>query len=250
LTAVDDSSVKNLIGYSEISNQFYLIIDKVSEEDCLTNCFKSYSFQRKLETVKEVAEIIRRYHCEKNLSLDIVATNNIYVINNTIKLSVHSLRRVIKECHVTDNRAGKSPYYNYLCPDVFDMNAKDELNVQKEGNIWSFGCVLSEIFSHFLPWSNKYKQNDVILMKLLIRKSEFPIPEKLIKINHRIEEIVRECVQIIAEKRSKIENVSEKISHILSEKHKIYSMVIMFNSKIKFRGLTKKNVLVELYRYL
>jgi serine/threonine protein kinase len=71
---------------------------------------------------------------------------------------------------------------------------------------------MSEIFSGILPWKNKVG-SDLIVMKKLLQKEEFPIPESMIE-DVAVVEVIRKCLNVSPEKRIS----AEELAKILKEK--------------------------------
>jgi len=143
------------------------------------------------------------------------------MVNNKLKISVSGLKRVLRECQIDRYKRRESLFYEYLSPDYFEFNeVTDESGHKKEGNIWSYGCILSEIFSGIIPWHNKYSlKNELIIIKLLLKKIEFPIPESVYKVDNALGALIKDCTMLEKEKRPTIEDVIKKIDHMINEKN-------------------------------
>jgi len=83
-------------------------------------------------------------------------------------------------------------------------------------DIWSTGCLISEIFSGIVPWSNEVK-NDISLQKRLLDKKPFPIPAE---IDDDIKYIISQCVKIDPVERINASQLSDLIRERLKEMEK------------------------------
>ena len=81
---------------------------------------------------------------------------------------------------------------HYLAPETLEAadlsDTEDIISiVTNKVDVWSYGCIVSYLFSGFLPWCNEYKDHEVVIQKLLLTKKEFPVQtniydENIIKI--------------------------------------------------------------------
>ena len=73
---------------------------------------------------------------------------------------------------------------NYLAPETLDaeeVNDDDQILsvVTPEVDVWAFGCLVSFLFSGYIPWTPKYKDIAAAIQKYLASKKEFPIPTNI-----------------------------------------------------------------------
>ena len=250
--SVNDYTVKNILGYTILSHQYYIVLEKVKEEKSLTESIKSYNFIEKLKIAIELCEMIYYFHNTLKITLKILSASNIFIQEGKLKINVSHLQRIVHECSI-DNHKKEILYYEYLPPDLFDLSVNDEdgdIDYKKEGNIWSLGCIISEIFSGFIPWHNHYSKNEMIIIKLLAKKTNFPIPDNIKQIHNDIYKIVEDCTNLNADLRPKIEEIMKILKTILQNKDKIYTLLFSFNSNKSFKGMKKKYLVVSFYKFL
>jgi len=115
----------------------------------------------------------------------------------------------------------------YYAPEYFnhedeDSNDEDETEesikkyneLNAKFDIWSLGCIISEICSGVIPWtnySNTGKSSKVKVMSYLLDKKNFPIPEIIINEFKELSEILKCCLKINAEERIKSSELLEKL---------------------------------------
>jgi serine/threonine protein kinase len=249
----NEFTVKNIIGYTLSSNRHHIILEELGDEKPLIEYIKNFNFLNKLRTILNLIKIIIHFHSKLGITLKVLSTHNIFVLDEKLKLNVSNLRRVIQECSI-DNFKKESLYYEYLPPDLFDIGNNDnvdgEIEYKCEGNIWSLGCILSELFSGIVPWYNKYSKNEIIIIKLLVKKTPFPIPDKIKEISNEIHQIIGECVNTDLKSRPPIECIYKIISKLIQNKENIYSLLFCSNNDGRLKGLGKKYLISIIYKYL
>jgi serine/threonine protein kinase len=87
----------------------------------------------------------------------------------------------------------------YMAPENFQTNINEKkIVISTKVDSWSFGCIISEIFSGEKPWAI-LTNDDKILISFLFQKKQFPIPQN-IKYNNVIP-LISNCVETNYEKR-------------------------------------------------
>jgi len=82
-------------------------------------------------------------------------------------------------------------------------------------DVWSFGLLLSQLFSNERPWLNLDK-NKILLS--LVHRDEFPVPTKIK--SEKIKELIKDCTRIDIEQRISMNKVNNVLKDILKEKLK------------------------------
>jgi len=91
----------------------------------------------------------------------------------------------------------------YMAPDNFHIDEEEdhEENPEKvlttgiKVDVWSIGCMLSEILSGVFPWSNVTK-NPTFVESFLIHKKPFPLPKEIEEKHPEFLEILEKCFKI------------------------------------------------------
>jgi len=201
----------------------------------------------------ELISIINYFHNQLNTSIRNLSTHNIFLIGNKLKLNIINLKRIIQECSLENNRRREGLYYEYLPPDVFHVEENNEESCfTKEGNIWSLGTIISEIFSNTIPWVNKYKnKNDIIIIKLLVNKKPFPIPETIKSTNSCIYDLIEKCCNIIPNQRPDINQIQKNFLLLFKAKENIFHLLSCMTSNYgNINNLKKKYILVKIGQHL
>jgi len=97
-------------------------------------------------------------------------------------------------------------------PESFQVGKESEIHISTKMDIWSTGCLISEIFSGVVPWVNKVK-NEISLKAKLFKKDEFPIPEEKITFVWIID-VIKKCLAINPNDRIS----AEELKKIIEEK--------------------------------
>ena len=247
-------TIKNIIGYTIISEMFYLIVEKVNDQKTLSDVINDLNFIDKLRVVIQLIALINYFHNFLKITPKLLASNNLFFQGNLLKINVCHPKRIIQECSNENNlNKDQQLYLEYLPPDLWDSNNNEddggEIEFKNEGNIWSLGCILSEIFSGIVPWSNRNNKNKQILKKLLCEKRPFPIPESIKNIENSIYNIIKDCTEINPASRPSIHHIQKLFSRMLQNKENIYILLQSF-SKGKLRKLNKKSIISVLCKFM
>jgi len=97
---------------------------------------------------------------------------------------------------------------------VDSVNEDDQIIsvVTTEVDVWAFGCLVSYVFSAYVPWTPRYKDNAKVIQKLLNKKAEFPVPENIKDSN--ILNIIKCATVVDAKKRSSMAQLNELVSKL------------------------------------
>jgi len=181
----------------------------------LDEVIKTISKEVRMKVLKSVGSALMYVHSINFIHRDLKPenvlveddTNNVYLID-------FGIAKVITSVDATMTRAKGTVHY--LAPETFDVA---ELTEDKEiisyittkVDVWAFGCIISYLFSGFLPWCNKYKDNVTVIQKLLMKKQTFPIPDNL---DENIKKVVEMATNIEYSKRATMEELGKFIENI------------------------------------
>ena len=107
----------------------------------------------------------------------------------------------------------------YMAPDNFQANISDKVHINTKVDSWSFGCIMSEIFSREIPWSS-LTNDDSTLISLLFQKKDFPIPQL---INHdNVKKLLSKCLICNSDKRYCMRKIKNSLLYILEKELHFY----------------------------
>jgi len=175
---------------------------------------KNIKKEDKIKILKSFGSALTYVHSINFIHRDL-KPENILIENDTFNVFLidFGIAKVITSADATKTRAKGT--IHYLAPETFDIS---ELTEEKEiissittkVDVWAFGCIISYLFSGSLPWCNKYKDNNVLIQKLLMKKEKFPVPVNIEDEN--IVKIVELATNVDFEKRasmSELQNIIE-----------------------------------------
>jgi len=100
----------------------------------------------------------------------------------------------------------------YMAPDNFHIDEEGEhedecvLTTGPRVDVWSIGCIMSEMLSGVFPWSNLTK-NPTYVESYLIHKRAFPLPDEIDKNYPDFKEIFEKIFKINPKERCTCEDV-------------------------------------------
>jgi len=181
---------------------------------------KNFSGPQKLKMIKDIAESLLYIHQNKFIHRDLKLEN--IMIDNDLKTFLIDFG-IAKVCtNGISNMTRAKGTLHYLAPETLeaaDLTETEDIIciVTNKVDVWAYGCIVSYLFSGFLPWCSDYRDNEVIIQKLLLTKNAYPVPKnikdenirKIIKMSTEVEFSVRASMDDIVAFLSKIETVTQ-----------------------------------------
>lgn len=179
--------------------------------------FIDFEEKLKLKIMTKLAKTLQYIHENTFIHRDLKPENMMLDSDMNFFLIDFGIAKVMTNMIDTITRAKGTIYY--LAPEtleVAELTEKDEIisKITTKVDVWAFGCIMSYLFSGILPWCNKYKDQASAIQKLLLKKTEFPLPESQIKEkNYKNEEliisVIKACTQVNSEERASMKQVLE-----------------------------------------
>lgn len=169
------------------------------------------SYDSRIKIMKDLSLVMEYIHSNKFIHRDLKPENLIWDSQNErLYLIDFGIAKVCTFSNSTLTRAKGT--LHYIAPEAFIYDELDNENqiisrITPACDVWSYGCIISWLFSGSLPWVNRYKESSI--QKQLVSKTEFPIPNN-IKENHIIK-LISMCTKMNLQERWTMTQVNEYI---------------------------------------
>lgn len=214
-------AIVKFYGVWKQSKRICFVFELINGKD-LTVVYKEMSDKRKLEVIIEMCDILAALHKHKLIHRDI-KPNNIMIDNESGKVRIidfGTVKIAKNETTFTVNQKGTD---NYMSPEliqIIELEGDDEtdtchFSVSPKVDVWAIGCVISEIFSGYIPWTNVIGKNANAVRMNLKKKKPFPIPNEIT--NPGIINLIKSATAINLDERMGIEELKEAAKKVLSE---------------------------------
>lgn len=199
-------------------NHFHLIFEFI-KGPTLKDAYENMTKKEKLSVIAQLCQILYEIHQKKLFHRDIKPGNIMIEEGNVVKLIDFGISKIAsKTVTYTGNQTGTVPY---MSPEYFDVDIDDYLEnnensakpipISSKLDIWSTGCLISEIFSGKAPWSNKCR-NENAIKKNLTMGGAFPIPES---IDEEVKDIIRKCTMKDPNQRCSANEIEEDLQKVM-----------------------------------
>lgn len=182
LALLDHENIPKFYGIIREKNVLSLVFEFI--EGKTLDQFKLIDFttQQKYSIIYQLTSCLEYIHSKKFIHRDLKPEN--IMLDNTGKIHLldFSIAKVITNSEFTLTRAKGT--LNYLAPECLELSeiSEDQQIISKitsKVDVWAFGCIVSYLFSGFVPWSDKYKDLPPIIQQLLMKKIPFSIPKNI-----------------------------------------------------------------------
>jgi len=189
----------------------YHLVFEFIEGQQLRVVMTSLSFEDKLWVLYQTCEIINLLHKKKLIHRDI-KPDNIMLNTKTknVKLIDFGTAKIASKTVTFTSKAVGTTFY--MAPDYFDIDVNDEtdkpISNSDKVDVWSIGCMISEMLSGVYPWFNVTKSENKV-EAFLIKKTQFPIPPIIAEKFPEFKEIIEKCTKPKSEERCRCEDVMD-----------------------------------------
>ena len=202
-------------------NRICFIFELIDGKDFNLVC-EQMEDKKKLEVIIELCDVLGTLHNNKLIHRDI-KPSNVMIENKTGKVRVidfGTVKIAKNENTFTVNQKGTD---NYMSPElikIIELEGDEEndvchFSVSPKVDVWAVGCVISEIFSGYIPWKNVVGNNSSAVRKHLLKTPTFPIPNT-IKVP-KVIDLIKAATEVDIEKRCSILELKEMTQKVLSE---------------------------------
>jgi len=165
--------------------------------------------EQKILILYQTCDIVNVLHKRKLYHRDIKPEN--IMVNaeaNNIKLIDFGTAKLATKTVTFTAKAVGTTFY--MAPDFFDFDDNDEsdkpISNSYKVDVWSIGCMMSEMLSGVYPWHNLTKIESKV-EAFLIKKTPFPIPKEIDEKFPQFKEIIQNCLKSKSEERCSTDEI-------------------------------------------
>ena len=205
-------------------NKSVLFVFEYINGEPLNKCYTSLEPLAKLDVIKQLTAILADLHSRKIIHRDIKPANVMLEEGNRVRLIDFGISRIFQ--NTITFTANENYTINYTAPEAIDpleinKGASNKLIViSPKIDIWSLGCIISQIFSEVVPWRNVCRTDPPIIKKLL-QKVDFPIPENIK--DEKIKFLIRKACTVDYKDRPNSKEFLNWINLVIQKSREIYA---------------------------
>merc|ERR1719487_2607196 len=154
----------------------------------------------------QLADGVRYLHSQNPVVVhrDLKTQNVVLDLNLNLKLCDFGLTESMDRTHITKRNNGGSP--RYMAPELFDNKSK----ITEKVDIWSMGCIFTEIFGGPLPYEGINTLAD-LTREMLVHRRMPQIPPQL---PESIQNINRSCYNFDARLRPAAKQIFDQLKDV------------------------------------
>jgi serine/threonine protein kinase len=174
------------------------------------------SEETKIYVTQQLSKIVTFIHENNCVHRDLKAEN--IMLDNDFKVYLidFGISKVLNPDNTIETRAKGT--MNYLAPEILDVSTVNDkgqiISVITTGvDVWAFCCLVSYIFSGFIPWTTKVKAGKSTQIQVyLTKKVEFPIPPNIK--SQEILDIIKAGTIIDLNQRKSMKEINEMVQAV------------------------------------
>ena len=175
------------------------------------------SYNNKLHIAKNIAEVLESMHIDNFIHRDLKPGNIMIDENiNTFLIDFGISKICVNKKNSLTLTKGTINYLAPECLEIIELSENEEIisMISTKVDVWSFGCLLSYLFSGIIPWDNLFAGDEHLLQKSLMEKNEFPIPDIIKNKYPEIYNIIKEATIVDENKRPNISQICDMLEMI------------------------------------
>jgi len=185
-----------------IKGHHYHLVFEFIEGTTLREVMPKLDDKEKMKVIYEICQLMNYFHMKKFFHRDLKPENiMISGPEKKVKLIDFGTARLASQTITYTSAALGTAFY--MAPDNFhvDEDGDHEDNPEKvlttgiKVDVWSIGCIITEILSGVFPWSNLTK-NPTYVESFLIHKKPFPMPKEIEEKYPDFKDILEKCFKI------------------------------------------------------
>lgn len=208
LAFLDHVNIPKFYGIVREKNVLSLVFEFIEGKTLDEYKPTDFNDQQKYHIIYELASCLEYIHSKKFIHRDLKPENLMLGKNGHIYLIDFSIAKVLTNADYTHTRTKGT--LNYLAPECLEASEISEdrqiiSTITAKVDVWAFGCIVSWLFSGFVPWSDKYKDLPPIIEQILLKKLPFSIPGNIMDKN--IIQIIQMATVVDVAKRASMNEI-------------------------------------------
>ena len=210
LALLEHENIPKFYGIIREKNVLSLVFEFIEGKTLDQFKISDFSTEQKYNIIYQLTSCLEYIHNKKFIHRDLKPENIMLDNKGQIHLLDFSIAKVITNSEFTLTRAKGT--LNYLAPECLELSeiSEDQQIISKitsKVDVWAFGCIVSYLFSGFVPWSDKYKDLPPIIQQILMKKLPFSIPKNIEDKN--IIKIIQMSTEVDVDKRKNMKDIKE-----------------------------------------
>ena len=210
LALLDHENIPKFYGIIREKNVLSLVFEFIEGRTLDQFKISEFTTEQKYNIIYQLTSCLEYIHSKKFIHRDLKPENIMLDNQGKIHLLDFSIAKVITNAEFTLTRAKGT--LNYLAPECLELSeiSEDQQIISKitsKVDVWAFGCIVSWLFSGYVPWSDKYKDLPPIIQQILMKKIPFSIPKNIEDKN--IIKIIEMATQVDVNKRKNMKEIKD-----------------------------------------
>jgi len=208
LAFLEHKNIPKFYGIVREPNVLFLVFEFIEGKTLDDFKVTDFTTEQKYHIIYQLACCLEFIHSRKFIHRDLKPENIMLDKDGYIYLIDFSIAKVLTNAEYTLTRTKGT--LNYLAPECLEPSEMSEdkeiiSKVTAKVDVWSFGCIVSWLFSGFIPWSDKYNDSPAIIQQILLHKYPFSIPKNIT--DNNIAKIIQMATEVDANKRASMTEI-------------------------------------------
>ena len=210
LALLEHENIPKFYGIIREKNVLSLVFEFIEGKTLDQFKITEFTTEQKYNMIYQLTSCLEYIHNKKFIHRDLKPENIMLDNQGKIHLLDFSIAKVITNAEFTLTRAKGT--LNYLAPECLELSeiSEDQQIISKitsKVDVWAFGCIVSWLFSGYVPWSDKYKDLPPIIQQILMKKLPFSIPKNIDDKN--IIKIIEMSTEVDVDKRKNMKEIKD-----------------------------------------
>ena len=210
LALLEHENIPKFYGIIREKNVLSLVFEFIEGKTLDQFKITDFTTEQKYNMIYQLTSCLKYIHNKKFIHRDLKPENIMLDNQGKIHLLDFSIAKVITNAEFTLTRAKGT--LNYLAPECLELSeiSEDQQIISKitsKVDVWAFGCIVSWLFSGYVPWSDKYKDLPPIIQQILMKKLPFSIPKNIDDKN--IIKIIEMSTEVDVDKRKNMKEIKD-----------------------------------------